>query len=163
MQGCKYIYNACMIIDCGWRDNQLLWLWEYWEFWLWKLSGGIWFPKGLPPLGNYPELQSLLCMTLVVKTSSYHLYSPRVLHLRLLSCSYILAMILLGFPMKCFMIVQIRVLTPSGILTPDLELTPLLVSEPSLARSVVSYFVYQQVGRHCRHSYPDNIGIFLAL
>ena len=51
MQGCKYIYNVCMIIDCGWRDNQLVWLdqdfgldyrlLEYWEFLLWKLSGGI--------------------------------------------------------------------------------------------------------------------------
>ena len=37
---------------------------------------------------------------------------------------------------------------------------PLLVSEPSLARSVVSYFYYNQVGRHCRHSYPNIIGLF---
>jgi hypothetical protein len=53
-------------------------------------------------------LLSSLNITLEVKTSSYDLKSLMVGHLRLLNWSWILEVMLLGVPIKCFIIVKAR-------------------------------------------------------
>jgi hypothetical protein len=65
---------------------------------------------------QYGLLLSSLNITLEVNTSSYHLKSLMVGHLRLLNWSWILKVMLLGVPIKCLIIVKTKELTPSRIL-----------------------------------------------